>query len=1097
MGFLRFVALLVLPFVLVARAVRYSVVAAFALLLFGVAGLTILWRYKKAYFFLAAIAYAGINFSAQQPIFLTAATLYMETFEFTYNELVVEPFNSIFECFSPIREWYNLTVAFAQTILAKIAEAFGLDLFTFTLVRNSQRADMRAPPLDDETRLLVEACQTALPATRSSSRAIQSLCDILEFVGGFIISLLGIFGDFLLVVIETTTDFFIDDNGDLDFSFPELFMTVAFTVVLDFVDPLGCFSPLSNLPWSLFVCLCPHRYDNLNDLPDPQWLAPIGCVCPINGESDPIRVLFSCFDGPILTFLLNVIQVLLNILQSLLSTASTVRGIIQNIFAEIINLKNRIEDLAGDIEDAICAIPIVDCRSVTVQEMQPGPMTARGVREMVLYNVTTLEITGDINRTVHYRRRADRNFLDPVLADIQRQTLHIERLERQIVSFPPVELPHFEFPGGNETPRADEFLMPSIHERVEAFKRYTHIGRNSVFGKLFMHHLEHLATRTSPALSGEEEAQRSFLRQGVPLLRLYMEAVAGLRTGPAPDMRWFADQIDARGIDVMAFAESSIASTREASGWGRQTQTRIVQSALRTRAVLVPDTLGDAVARTLARAPWMRATVHDTLRQIVDDARAARDAPPAAILEETAPTKDSRAIVIIGISLIGLGAAVFSIQIGLLALPVIAPFLAIILGVVAIFYFQVLSVVADVSGGILTTILSGGAIRSIDLLSPWTRLLGEFLLVGFERPYNNADIFSVVAQAREITRTEMEYIGLLFLHRFLCVVPRPGILDSCPPKPPFDPDTGLPTLGIIEWVEELLRADPTGQCNRVGDCAGLAKGCRCADGRLASDEAPCPALGRCETWPYMNGEGRLQEIDIQLDLQVDCEDLGWKFRDLGWWSATPRLEWWLLVNESGLRSLRYVTNSLSVGVAIPWYTLAIGLLGVLPIVNMLAKTTVWTTILLNIASLGTVTAATVVLEAISPLETAFPFDFVRDMLVFPNSAGGADKGSATSDENVCFVTCFPQFALALMLWLTVALIVFAGVAAPLLVAGYGVLRYVLFGWVDFAAEAGSMFFGAALEQYSKNVEARDAQEAPFLTGKPIHQARKPSGKKKM
>ena len=1073
MGFLSFARLIVLPFVLVARAVRYSVVAAFALLLAGVAGLTILWRYKKAYFFLAAIAYAGVNFSAQQPLFLSAAALYLDTFETFYNELVVEPFNSIFECFSPIREWYNLTIAFGQTILAKIAEAFGLDLFTFTLTRN--RPEMRAGPLDLETRLLVQDAQAALPRVRGSSRAIQAICDILDFVGGFLVSVLGIFGDFVIVVLETVTDFFVDDGGDLDFSFPELFMTVAFTVLLDFLDPLGCFTPLSRLPWSLFVCVCPHRYDNVNDLPDPQWLAPIGCICPTSGKSDPIEILFSCFDGPILTFLLNAIQVVINVLRSLLSTASAVRGIILNIFSQILSIKSRIEDLAGSIEDAICSIPFVDCRAVTVQVVQPGPMTARGVREMLLYNVTTLEIRGEINGTIEYRRLADPNYFDPVLADIQRRSLHIERLLAVPVPDAAFELPRFEFPASNATPTAAGFEMPSLRERVDAFKRYTSIGRNSIFGKLFMRHLDHLVSRTSPALSGSEEAQRTFLRHGGPLLRLYMEAVAGLRAGPAPSVRWFADEMDARGIDVMAFAEASIASSREAPGWGGRAQERIARSALITRAAISPDTLGDAVAHMLARAPWLRETVHATLRQIAEDARAARAGPPAVIADPRAERPhDSRSVVIIGITLVGLGTAVFSIQLGLLALPVIAPALAIILAGVAIFYFQIISVVADVSGGILTTILSGGAIRSIDLLSPWTRLLGEFLLVGFERPYTNADIFSVAAQALDITRVEAEHIALLFLHRFLCIVPRPGILDSCPPKPPYDPNTGLPTMGIIEWIEELLRADPTGQCFRVTDCAGLAKGCRCADGRLASDEAPCPALGTCETWPYMNGEGRLQEIDIELDLQVDCEDYGWKFRELGWWSETPRLEWWLLVNESGLRSLRYVTNSLSVGVAIPWYTLAIGLLGVLPVVNMLAKTTVWTTIILNIASLGTVTAATAALAAIAPLETTWPFDVVREMLVFPNSAGGADKGSATSDENVCFVTCFPQFALALMLWLTVTLIVFAGVAAPLLVAGYGLVRYVLFGWVDFVAEAGGMFFGAALAQYSKNVEARDA-----------------------
>jgi hypothetical protein len=462
------------------------------------------------------------------------------------------------------------------------------------------------------------------------------------------------------------------------------------------------------------------------------------------------------------------------------------------------------------------------------------------------------------------------------------------------------------------------------------------------------------------------------------------------------------------------------------------------------------------------------------VRSITASVRQARAQPPAVAPEPAPKEVGARAVIIVGLSIAGLSAAFFSVQIGLLALPLLAPVLAIVLVVIVSFYAQFITVASDVLGGVLTTILSGGVVRSIDLLYPWTKLFGEFFITGFRRPYTDADIFGVVAQSGELTRASVEHIALLFIHRFLCTVPRPGITDSCPPKPPFDPNTGLPTMGIAEWIRGLLEADPTGQCFRVTDCAGLAKGCRCADGRLASDEAPCTAPGTCETWPYMNGDGRLQELDLQLDLDVDCEEYGWRFRGVGFWENTRRLEWWLLINESGLRSLRYVTNSLSVGVDIPWYVLAVGLLGILPIVNLLAKTTVWSTIILNLASFATVSAATWTLAAIAPIGDVFPFDFVRSMLVFPNSAGAEDKGSATSAETVCFVTCFPQFTIFLMLWLTVLLVALAGIAAPLLAAAYGLVRYLLLGWTDFAGEIGKLAFNAAREQSIENIKRRDA-----------------------
>lgn len=1060
MGFLRFVGIVVMPIVLVWRAVLALVAAAKALLLFTVLAAVIAWRYKKAYFFLAIFAYAGLNFSAQQPLFLQAAALYAESFELAYNELVVEPYNNIFDCLSPIREWYNLSVAFGQAILARIAQTFGLDLFTFAL-RDASRAMPPAPPLDVETRALVDECRAEMPKERVISQIIQVICDILDFVGSFLVALLGIFGDFVILVMETVADLFVDDNGDFDFSIPELFMALIFDLLAPLLDPRGCFTPPSNLPWSLAVCLCPHEYDSIADLPSPQWLAPLGCICPIN-SGDWFEILNSCVGGNVLGTILGGIKTAVGFVQSI--EFNTFRRILRAIgFINLIEgIRNRIESVKSFIEGVICSLPAVSCRTEHEVRMEPGPVTIGGVCEMHLFNVSTVHIEGEMNAVI--------TLSSPIRPLFSSRWSDLEPMPA--IDLGDVVLPKFDVPEFNTSFRLPEFRAPSLQERVRQFREYTHIGRHSIFGKALVRYLEHWAAKTSPRLSEDEAAQHTFLRHGTRLLGLYFDGLSRLGRGEQPTVHWFMNEFDARGIDVMEFADASIAATRDPASWGRAAQERIARSAIRTRAVLSPDTLEPAVARVLYQTPWLRDAVHQELRAVTMSMRQARAAPPPP--PPVAAEMGGRAVIVVGLTIAGLSAVFFSVQIGLLALPLLAPVLAIVLVIIVSFYAQFITVASDILGGILTTILSGGVIRSIDLLFPWTKLFGEFFITGFRRPYTDADIFGVVAQSGELTRVAVEHIALLFIHRFLCTVPRPGITDSCPPKPPFDPNTGLPTMGIAEWIRGLLEADPTGECFQVTDCAGLAKGCRCPDGRLASDEAPCTATGTCETWPYMNGDGRLQPIDLQLDLDVDCEDYGWRFRGVGFWENTRRLEWWLLIHESGLRSLRYVTNSLSVGIDIPWYVLTIGLLGILPIVNLLAKTTVWSTIILNLASFATVSAATWTLAAIAPIGDVFPFDFVREMLVFPNSAGPEDKGSASSPEKVCFWTCFPQFTIFLMLWLTVLLVALAGIAAPLLAAAYGLVRYVLLGWTDFAGELGRLALNAAVQQSVENTKKKDA-----------------------
>jgi hypothetical protein len=1048
------------------RIVWRSIIATFVLAgsLFASAAvlLYVVYRQRKSIFFFLMIALAGINISARQPLFINAIGIYATAAVEIYNEFYVEPVSNLYDCFGAIQDWYNMTIAFIQSILYTIARAFGLDLFTFA-ARSTPMARSDVRVADQEIAEIIDRLVRDGPRVRNVTQVVAVLCDIIRFVCRFLIALLGIFSDAFIFLSDIMLDLFIDDNGDINFNLPEILIRGGIRIVLDFVDPAGC---LDSPPRSLVKCVCPGRYPTVASVPSNSLLGFLGCFCPLNGSTNLLKILSDCVDVPVLRDILRLINGIKNFVLGAIGSIQDAIARIEQVRAIVGPAISFAAGRLNTVRSLVCSIPFVECRTVVEVKWEPGPPNRHGMRVMQQYKYTTTYFEGEINDVLVQRERIPSNETDEQMAYVSRVLARTQRvLEdqawRDALEPPSLEVGHIHDPNITKPDHWGEF-----RRNVRNFVNGTRVGRNSFLGQDFVRYVSMLAEEMTPRLSEDEIARRTFLSEGASLVGLFTSGLHHYKKhGTPPDVRWFIDQLETRKIDVMRFASAAIHSTQRASGWTGEMQYAVARAGLRIRAVAEPDALHHHVHDLLAGAPWMRGRILQELRDVAALPVLVPAPPPIAPPAKRMDVMP-RAIVVTFI-LSGATTLFFSIQVGLVTLPILAPFLITLLVSLIPFYMTAIGLVAEVGFGLITTLLGGGKFTDVDLVSPWFGVLGSFVSAGFERDYSPADIFFLAESVRDILSEEIEHVLVLLLQRILCVVPRPGITDSCPPRVPFDPNTGRPALGLVEYIQGLLQADPTGKCFRVTDCAGLAKECICDGGRIASDDAPCLSSeeGTCFTWPYMKPRARPQRVTLDWQFNVECEALGFRYRDLGAGSGIGWLEWWWRIQITGFRSLLYVLNSLSVGVDIPWAVLLLGLFVVIPFVKLIAKQTVRWVIVLNVASYATVAIADWALAALDRFPDGAFVDFLRRPLAFPDSTGGTDKGSASFGETFCFWLNLPQFAVFLLFWEVVFFVFAASVVGGLIAALIVLLRYVVGGWFTVFAASGRKFFAAAASNY--------------------------------
>lgn len=1058
MGAAGFFSVLGLALRIVWRSVLATFVILGSLFTSTVILLFVVYRQRKSIFFFLMIALGGINISARQPLFINAIGIYAIAAVEIYNEFYVEPMANLYDCFEAIYEWYNMSIAFAQAVLYTIARAFGLDLFTFA-ARDVifARADVRVA--DPEIAALIDKIARDGPRIRNVTQVVTVLCDIIRFVCRFLIALLGTFGDAFIFLSDIALDLFIDDNGDINFNLPLILIRGGISIVLDFVDPAGC---LDTPPRSIVKCVCPDRYPTIGSVPSNSLLGFLGCFCPLNGSTNLLTILSNCVDVPVIREFLRLINIIKTFV---LDTIGRIQGAISRI-EQVRTIVGPLVSFAsgrlGTVRTLVCNIPFVSCRTVEEIKFEPGPPNRHGMREMRQYKYTTTYFEGEINDVLVQRQLVPTNETDDRMAYVSRvlaRTRRIleDRALEQVLEPPSLEVGHIHDPNVTKPDHAGDF-----RRNVREFVRNTRIGRNSFLGQDFVRYVSMLAEEMTPRLTEDEEARRSFLHEGAKLFGAFTGGLHYYRVhGKAPDVRWFLQQFDERSIDVMRFATAAIHSTQRTDGWTGEMQYAIARAGLRIRAIAEPGALHYHVQDLMDGAPWMRDRILAELRD-VDALPVMGPEPPPVQRSPPVPR-----VIVLTFVLSGATTLFFSIQVGLVTLPILAPFLITLLVSLIPFYMTAIGLVAEVGFGLITTLLGGGKFTDVDLISPWFDVLGSFVSVGFTADYSPPDIFFLTESVAGILREELEHVFVLLLQRILCVVPRPGITGSCPPRVPFDPNTGRPALGLIGYIQGLLQADPTGKCFRVTDCAGLAKECICDGGRVASDESPCLSFeeGTCFTWPYMRQKARPQRVELDWQFNVECEALGFRYRDLGAGSGIGWLEWWWQIQITGFRSLLYVLNSLSVGIDIPWGVLLLGLFVVIPFVKLIAKQTVRWVIVLNVASYASVALADWTLTVLDKLPDGELLAILKRPLVFPSSTGGLDKGSASFGETFCFWLNLPQFAVFMLFWEIVFFLFAASVIGGLVAAIAAFLRHFVGGWFGLFAVSGRKFFSAAASNY--------------------------------
>lgn len=1173
---------------------------------------------------LASVSYFGMNASAGQDEILPVLDTLAGFFNTAYNEFVVEPYNNIQSCFEGVVIWYNITLAFIQAIIANISAAFGVELFTFALRTDISELELLRLQHATAERLMREQSvgkDSSMARARimslagriardmiglglmqrheRSKRLVSALCDILNFVIRFFIAVLDLFGDFLLTLMTSVIDLFVTAAGSFSFSFIEAFVLVSLTIVLDLVDPLNCFHPLTDLPESLAVCICPHAYPNLASVPSAIYNIIAGCICPgVDLDEGPIAILRQCLSVNFLQDLLNFISNIISALGSVLSFIQSKAIAVAGIAANLIGIRDEIDDILGDVEDAICSIPFL-CRRTVVSKIEYVTRPGRSEPVAVSVNETTVVVLDAETHEEVYRYVRKSRYTNDEVNQMMDSLISLLRLTSAQLDDLVARLQHIQTQAKEAKDAEDaikalyataDLMMEGRSQRgftiantlrgFSNMRLYSSLARASLFGSIFHGMFQ---DRMLDALVGTDPEARQRMRGELEMSpawcsgdcqRTYARAIAGIAdlgrvylaglasvqfnhtTGQY--MWWghqdFQAEFASRRIDVLDIADSVIRvsemisdfhhsqsgtneepamcmdaggvaapccaaedgsmtvpcaepyvpgfeasptrATREsqlsfskakARAVHRDARERGLREAVNIRAMLDPATLPSSIEQMLDTIPNSAETILSELeqidkqldaftlaRQILTEHRASGtrsgDDPIAearlrelrsvlrkdvirlreqtAVLPMTvkeAHSSNERAIVFVGLTIVGASLFVFSVQLSTVAVIVLGPIIAVLLVALLPAIFLILSVCAEQVFSLFTTFALGGQITQVELVSPWIIKLGPYIANSYFEGFHPSSIGPILDEALDIGTLELEYIGYQFVRKFTGVVPRAGFEAEIPDALP-DTSTGLPLTGFVDSILEVLAGNPKESCSTMADCTGRVHGCLCADGRTVTTEGECPGFsGKCQAAFYWYPK-RLQEIDIQTSFTIDCEALGWRHTGTALYDGGTY--WERLGNRwpSAIRSLRFVTNYASRGVFVSWLGLFGSAFGLVPFLSFIAQASFKGTFALNVGSVVTRWFGSTMISILEPNTDLFLVGGIAETALtyfrFPNAVPGGDKGSPTSAEVVCFVTHIPQAA-------DIAYLVLIGVAMVLACIKAGVLLWLFGVFVDF------------------------------------------------
>ena len=577
---------------------------------------------------LASISFFGMNASAGQDKILPAIDTLGGFFTTAYNDFVVEPYNNIQACFEGVVAWYNLTVAFVQAIIATIASQFGVDLFAFAL--RNDLTDHELLRLQHATAERLQREQNVGQASamarakimslagriardmvglsrdgrhERSKRLISAVCDILNFVVRFLIAALDLFGDFLLTFLSAIIDLFVTATGAFSFSFAEAFAITALTVILDLVDPLNCFHPLTDLPESLAVCICGHAYPTLADVPSEFYNIIPGCFCPgADLAAGPLEVLKKCLSVSFLQELLSFIGTVMSFLASTLSSIQSIAITVAGVAGNLIGIRDEIDSILGDVEDLICDIPFL-CRRSVETKVEYVKMPGRSEPMPVHVNETTVVIIDTRTNEEVYRYVRKSRYTNDEIEAMMDSVISLLRLtdaqlDDAVSRIQAVQAQLRAQKDAEDTIRAlhdtARMMMAGRSEKGKAIantlrgfsnlRMYTGLARASLFGNVFMGMFQE---RMLDVLVGPDPETRSTTRDELQMAptwcsgkcrttysraisgltdlgRSYLTGLASIRYNEtAGKYSWwghedFRRDFEARSIDVLAVADAVI-----------------------------------------------------------------------------------------------------------------------------------------------------------------------------------------------------------------------------------------------------------------------------------------------------------------------------------------------------------------------------------------------------------------------------------------------------------------------------------------------------------------------------------------------------------
>lgn len=686
-----------------------------------------------------------------------------------------------------IPDWYtwgDRSVAAARSIVAMLrarAEA------------KRRAAIARDPTLTDWERVAAMNRAQLVGERDAADDAADLICTVADGAFAFLGDVLEIYWIALIDFLDFIGRFYSVTSG-FNTDYINLFLRYILSFAARVLPFIECFIDIDNIdvtdPSTYFVnrkamitCICP-AYDSTYEVPDDPGLTIVGCFCPLDGETDIVKVLLRCTRVQVLVDEFNYVKGIIN---------QWIRGTLGTLESEFNTAKNTIEgfynSVRGAVNDAIAAI----------NWLNPTKDTLRG--GCPAFNVTAFRASAaflpapqcvgpqPVPRTIEVRSPADEMsdaFARKQNATRARTEARIARLGAQIErDFAPLR------DGRMFAPFADR-VAARLGPEAGARAAVMHAGIRAFLGQLpaawaapTIH--EGVAALVAPPEVAEgfaamrdvvemHRAARGDARDG-PLRRGLAQARTAVRAFlPAKHMAPLVAELRAAGEHAAADDAEAWAGRLDAYAWARALPQR------------------GAAARK---------------------ARDAAEAEASRILarEMTAATQRNSVVV-------HAGAYGATFVVGIFSSLAYAPgaFLdgfASVLAVLGSFLATGLAVLMPIVGEIASNffymIANPDATPRNDLFTPLVNVLYPLIANSFTDGYTEAALQAAFARVVEIAELELRWVVSELLRSALSIFARPTGMRVGP--------DGLPDGDIAGWlVDRVLNAPVDEPCRSSDDC---------------------------------------------------------------------------------------------------------------------------------------------------------------------------------------------------------------------------------------------------------------------------------------